>query len=122
MRAVVKSFLFVTLAALGSQAAAQNPVYMLPSDKRYPAAKAHVIAIAKEGLKDADTAKIGSVIICAWLPDAKMALVNVNAKNSYGAYTGFKIGGVLDDGQTKGVIFINPNPNRPEEYRDQKAL
>jgi hypothetical protein len=122
MRSLIKCLLLPLIGAISSAAFAQSPTYLLPSDKRYPAAKAHFIAITKANLKDADSAKIGSVIICAWLPDVKLALLNVNAKNSFGAYTGYKIGSVLDDGTNKGVIFINSNPAGPDEFRDQRAL
>ena len=81
-----------------------------------------MVAIAKGNLKDPDSAKIGSVIICGWLPDTKVALVNVNAKNSFGGYTGYKIGGVIDSKGTQGVIFINPNPSSAAENESQRAL
>ena len=118
-RAFVAGLLAVSASTSGW---AQNPPYLLPSDSRYPAAKAHMIAIARAELKDADSARIGSVIICGWLPDTKVALVNVNARNSFGAYVGFKIGGVIDSNGTQGVIFINPRPSNAEESESQRAL
>ena len=119
MKKLLMSFFALTISA---SAIAQIPTYILPNSKKYAAAKTHFIGIVKANLKDAESARFGPVIVCAWLPDLKLGLVNVNAKNSYGAYTGYKIGSVLDDGNTKGVIFLNPHPVGPEQFKEQRAL
>jgi hypothetical protein len=117
-----KPLLFAVLLMMGVEVVAQGPAYLLPNDKRYSAAKAHFVSIARTDLKDPDSAKFGSVIVCAWTADVKLALIQVNAKNSFGAYTGLKIGAVIDDGTTRGVIFANLNPSNPAEVSGQNAL
>lgn len=117
-----RAFVIVGLLAVSASAAApptademikdaeQNPDRYITPDQRASALKADtltaVMRAVKAQLKDADSAKFrgikrkGAFSYCGW----------VNAKNSYGGYTGYSVFYATQ----KATVIIPPNLSEPE--------
>lgn len=71
--------------------------------------RAQIISIVLKGLNDPDSAKFGDILVI----DQKGACVAVNAKNTFGGYTGYQqamLGGVKNIGlQLLAIKDITPN-------------
>jgi len=123
----------VLCAALGGCVTSGNPPPAAPAAAKskvlppYNLTKDDIIAVQKgvrAVLKDPESAKFGRMVAGSDGTDAATVCLMVNAKNSYGGYTGEKpyMGVLLLD--KKPRVFIAHTDSKPEhlQYRDQATL
>jgi hypothetical protein len=108
--------------AIPNTAIAADPLWILPNSPKYKAAVADLNGIIRDSLRDAKSAQIEPMLVCAYASDLKVGIARVNARNSFGAYTGFTTMIAFQDATFRRTLVANSNPRGPEQHSEQKSL
>ncbi|HWH22118.1 MAG TPA: hypothetical protein VNT25_02330 [Allosphingosinicella sp.] len=118
---IPKLLMSLSMAIAPAAVSAQAP-FILPTDPRYSAASEYLKRIVTDSLRDAESARMGQVIVCSYTPDLKVGIVRVNAKNAYGGYTGYKTFVAFDNSEIRQALSVKENPYGAEEFTEQRAI
>jgi hypothetical protein len=120
----MRAFLAVSMALLSASAvnAERANSSLLPSDKGYTQAATYLRKIVVESLRDPDSAKIKEIVVCAFRPDIKVGIMDVNARNGFGGYSGFNIAIAVEHKETRRTLYVNLNPSGREELDEQREV